>query len=97
MPIEFSIYTLLCLKVSRHTSIGQSLDMLTARMRTPDGRVDIDAFDMKRYNAIALYKTAYYTIYLPTALAMRMVISAYLIMYSSRCIRSDTFVFLRLM
>ncbi len=57
--------------VNRHTAVGQALDLLSAQLRTEDGRVDVDAFDMKRYNAIVLHKTSYYSIYLPVVLAMR--------------------------
>jgi len=42
-------------------------------MKTENGNVDVDAFTMKHYSAIMVYKTAHYTFYLPVALAMRMV------------------------
>ncbi len=58
--------------VGRHTAVGQSLDLLTSMLRTEDGRVDVDSFDMRRYSAIVLHKTSYYSVYLPVALAMRM-------------------------
>lgn len=47
------------------TSIGQSLDLHTANL-------DVTQFTMLRYNAIVSNKTAYYTFYLPVALAMKM-------------------------
>ena len=53
--------------------MGQSIDLLTARLRTPDGRVDVSKFDMKRYQAIVKYKTSYYSFVLPIVLGMRMV------------------------
>jgi len=47
------------------TTIGQSLDVQTA------GK-DITSFTMDRYKAIVEHKTAFYTFYLPVALAMHM-------------------------
>lgn len=47
------------------TTIGQSLDLHTAKL-------DVTEFTMKRYKAIVANKTAYYTFYLPVALAMKM-------------------------
>ena len=61
-------------ETTRHTCMGQSLDLLTANQKTPDGRVDIDTFDMKSHAAIVKFKTAYYTFCLPGALAMSMVL-----------------------
>jgi farnesyl diphosphate synthase len=48
------------------TVIGQSLDLITA----PIGSVNLEKFTPDRYDSIVTYKTAYYTIYLPVALAM---------------------------
>ncbi|XP_070566291.1 farnesyl pyrophosphate synthase-like [Ptychodera flava] len=50
------------------TIIGQSLDMLTA----PEGERDLSRFTIDRYNAIVKWKTAFYSFYLPVALAMHM-------------------------
>lgn len=47
------------------TTIGQSLDLQTAEK-------DVDSFTMDRYNSIVTHKTAYYTFYLPVALAMHL-------------------------
>lgn len=47
------------------TTIGQSLDMQTANK-------DVECFTMDRYNSIVTHKTAYYTFYLPVALAMHL-------------------------
>ncbi len=58
--------------VTRHTAVGQALDLLTAKLRTEDGRLDVDAFDMARYSSIVRHKTSYYSVYLPVILAMRM-------------------------
>lgn len=50
------------------TVIGQGLDLLTAH----DEKVDFSKFTMKRFDAIVTWKTAYYSFYLPVALAMHM-------------------------
>lgn len=47
------------------TAIGQSLDIHTSKL-------DVTKFTMERYKAIVSNKTAYYTFYLPVALAMKM-------------------------
>ncbi|KAJ6641196.1 Farnesyl pyrophosphate synthase [Pseudolycoriella hygida] len=47
------------------TTIGQSLDVQTSTK-------DITSFTMDRYKAIVEHKTAFYTFYLPVALAMHM-------------------------
>lgn len=47
------------------TTIGQSLDLQTANK-------DVECFTMDRYNSIVTHKTAYYTFYLPVALAMHL-------------------------
>lgn len=47
------------------TTIGQSLDLQTANK-------SVSAFTMDRYKSIVHHKTAFYTFYLPVALAMRM-------------------------
>lgn len=48
------------------TTIGQSLDVQTATAK------DITSFTMDRYKSIVEHKTAFYTFYLPVALAMHM-------------------------
>lgn len=50
------------------TVIGQGLDLLTAE----DEVVDFTKFSMTRYDAIVKWKTAFYSFYLPVALAMKM-------------------------
>ncbi|XP_062708021.1 farnesyl pyrophosphate synthase [Aedes albopictus] len=47
------------------TTIGQSLDLRSARM-------DVTKYTMDLYKSIVCHKTAYYTFYLPVALAMHM-------------------------
>ncbi|PYI03545.1 ERG20 farnesyl diphosphate synthase [Aspergillus sclerotiicarbonarius CBS 121057] len=46
--------------------LGQSYDMLIG----PDDRIDFSNFTMEKYTEIAVYKTAYYSFYLPVALAL---------------------------
>ncbi|KAK3117454.1 Farnesyl pyrophosphate synthetase [Teratosphaeriaceae sp. CCFEE 6253] len=53
-------------EVSFQTELGQSCDLLTA----PEDHVDLDNFSMEKYTFIVIYKTAYYSFYLPVALAM---------------------------
>lgn len=56
--------------VTFKTTVGQSLDLLTSQAgKNPD----YTKFTMDQYNAVVKYKTAYYSFYLPVALAMYMV------------------------
>ncbi|KAG6039887.1 hypothetical protein E4U41_001887 [Claviceps citrina] len=48
------------------TEMGQLCDLLTA----PEDRVDLANFSMQKYRFIVVYKTAYYSFYLPVALAL---------------------------
>lgn len=56
-------------ETSVQTVTGQCLDLITAPV---GGQVDFTLFTEERYNAIVKYKTAYYSFYLPVALAMYM-------------------------
>lgn len=47
--------------------LGQTFDMLVAPQDTPG---NLSGFVMDNYNSIAVYKTAYYTFYLPVALSL---------------------------
>lgn len=47
------------------TTVGQSLDLHSAKL-------DVTQYTMELYNSIVSHKTAYYTFYLPVALAMNM-------------------------
>jgi farnesyl diphosphate synthase len=49
------------------TELGQLMDLLTA----PEGCVDLSKFSKEKYSYIVEYKTAYYSFYLPVALAMQ--------------------------
>ena len=49
-----------------NTEMGQSLDMLTSEQPT----VDFSLFTLDRYESIIVYKTAFYSFYLPVAIAM---------------------------
>lgn len=48
------------------TELGQLCDLLTA----PEDTVNLDNFSMDKYSFIVIYKTAYYSFYLPVALAL---------------------------
>ncbi|KAG7824750.1 hypothetical protein KL909_001972 [Ogataea angusta] len=50
------------------TELGQLLDLLTA----PEDHVDLSKFSLNRHSFIVTFKTAYYSFYLPVALAMYM-------------------------
>lgn len=82
--LEMAIYTLLKKNFRQHkayvdfielffettfqTEIGQLTDLLTA----PEDKVNLDNFSMEKYQFIVIYKTAYYSFYLPVALALHM-------------------------
>ena len=53
-------------EVTFQTELGQTCDLLTA----PEDKVDLDNFSMEKYQFIVIYKTAYYSFYLPVALAL---------------------------
>lgn len=53
-------------EVSFQTELGQTCDLLTA----PEDKVDLDNFSLDKYTFIVIYKTAYYSFYLPVALAL---------------------------
>ncbi|KAM3873302.1 farnesyl pyrophosphate synthase [Diretmus argenteus] len=55
-------------ETSYQTELGQALDLMTA----PPGQIDLNRFTMERYKAIVKYKTAFYSFYLPVAVAMYM-------------------------
>ncbi|OBZ72800.1 Farnesyl pyrophosphate synthase [Grifola frondosa] len=50
------------------TELGQLIDLITA----PEDHVDLSKFSLKKHSLIVIYKTAYYSFYLPVALAMHM-------------------------
>ncbi|KAL8954795.1 MAG: hypothetical protein Q9193_007080 [Seirophora villosa] len=80
--LESSIYVLLAKHFRAHpsyagflelfhtttfqTEIGQLCDLLTA----PEDHVDLSQFSPKKHSFIVIYKTAYYSFYLPVALAL---------------------------
>ncbi|KAK3679736.1 Farnesyl pyrophosphate synthetase [Recurvomyces mirabilis] len=53
-------------EVTFQTELGQLCDLLTA----PEDHVDLDNFSMEKYTFIVIYKTAYYSFYLPVALSL---------------------------
>lgn len=52
--------------VTFQTELGQSCDLLTA----PEDKVDLNNFSMEKYVFIVRYKTAFYSFYLPVAIAL---------------------------
>ncbi|KAJ7086011.1 farnesyl-diphosphate synthase [Mycena belliarum] len=50
------------------TEMGQLIDLITA----PEDHVDLSRFSLNKHQLIVIYKTAYYSFYLPVALAMYM-------------------------
>lgn len=55
-------------EVTFQTECGQLLDLITA----PEDHVDLSKFSLDKHSFIVIYKTAYYSFYLPVALAMFM-------------------------
>ncbi|KAE9974525.1 hypothetical protein BLS_010047 [Venturia inaequalis] len=53
-------------EVTFQTELGQTCDLLTA----PEDHIDLDNFSLEKYTFIVIYKTAYYSFYLPVALAL---------------------------
>lgn len=53
-------------EVTFQTELGQLCDLIAA----PEDHVDLDNFSMDKYTFIVIYKTAYYSFYLPVALAL---------------------------
>lgn len=53
-------------EVTYQTELGQLCDLLTA----PEDKVDLDNFNIEKFRFIVIYKTAYYSFYLPVALAL---------------------------
>ncbi|KAF9493739.1 isoprenoid biosynthesis-like protein [Pleurotus eryngii] len=54
--------------VSFNTDMGQLVDLITASEDT----INLSKFSLERHRKIVVYKTAYYSFYLPVALAMRL-------------------------
>ncbi|GAA5957022.1 hypothetical protein JCM3765_005383 [Sporobolomyces pararoseus] len=50
------------------TELGQLIDLITA----PEDSVDLSKFSLEKHHLIVVYKTAYYSFYLPVALALHM-------------------------
>ncbi|KAA8916171.1 hypothetical protein TRICI_001662 [Trichomonascus ciferrii] len=55
-------------EVTFQTELGQLLDLITA----PEDKVDLSKFSLEKHSYIVTYKTAFYSFYLPVALAMHM-------------------------
>lgn len=56
--------------VTMRTSLGQAMDLHSAP--NPNEAPDLSKFTVETYDAIVKYKTAYYSFYLPVAVAMRL-------------------------
>ena len=63
------------LQITLNTVNGQCLDMTVA---PPPGCVDFTKYTLEKYKAIVKWKTAFYSFYLPVALAMYMVSYAFI-------------------
>jgi len=50
------------------TEFGQLIDLITA----PEDHVDLSKFSLDKHSKIVIYKTSYYSFYLPVALALHM-------------------------
>ncbi|KAJ2557161.1 Farnesyl pyrophosphate synthetase [Coemansia sp. RSA 1933] len=55
-------------ETSYQTELGQMVDLLTA----PENDVNLDRFSIQKHGYIVEYKTAYYSFYLPVAMALLM-------------------------
>jgi farnesyl diphosphate synthase len=55
-------------EVTFQTEMGQLLDLITA----PEDHVDLSKFTLEKHSFIVIFKTAFYSFYLPVALAMYM-------------------------
>ncbi|KAJ3814925.1 farnesyl-diphosphate synthase [Lentinula lateritia] len=53
-------------EVTYQTEMGQLIDLITA----PENDIDLNRFSLKKHSLIVIYKTAFYSFYLPVALAM---------------------------
>ncbi|KAJ3852783.1 farnesyl-diphosphate synthase [Lentinula lateritia] len=53
-------------EISYQTEIGQLIDLITA----PEDVIDLSNFSLQKHSMIVVYKTAFYSFYLPVALAM---------------------------
>ncbi|GAA6025496.1 hypothetical protein JCM10207_003381 [Rhodosporidiobolus poonsookiae] len=58
----------LFLETTFQTELGQLIDLITA----PEDSVDLSKFSLDKHHLIVVYKTAFYSFYLPVALAMHM-------------------------
>ena len=64
---EYAEFIELFHETTHQTELGQLMDLITA----PEGEVDLSRFSIEKHSYIVEYKTAYYSFYLPIALAMR--------------------------
>ncbi|KAF5343195.1 hypothetical protein D9758_016918 [Tetrapyrgos nigripes] len=66
-------------KTTFQTELGQLIDLISA----PEDHVDLSKFSLEKLSLIVIYKTTFYSFYLPVALAM-------LMSPASRCPKSLT-------
>ncbi|KAH9489224.1 hypothetical protein Btru_058820 [Bulinus truncatus] len=59
----------LFLETTLQTVIGQCMDLITVPL---EGKLDFSKFNMERYSTIVKWKTAFYSFYLPVAIALYM-------------------------
>ncbi|KAI9828464.1 MAG: Farnesyl pyrophosphate synthetase [Thelocarpon impressellum] len=55
-------------EVTLQTELGQLCDLLTA----PEDNVNLSSFSLEKYTFIVIFKTAYYSFYLPVALSLHL-------------------------
>jgi polyprenyl synthetase len=67
LPVWAGMYCAVCLQVTLQTELGQLLDTTTAPVDKP---ADFTKFTPERHSSIVVYKTAFYSFYLPVRLAM---------------------------
>ena len=70
------------LQITLNTVQGQCLDMTVA---PTSGCVDFTKYTIEKYKAIVKWKTAFYSFYLPVAIAMYMVSDAHIEAFSWLC------------
>lgn len=80
--LESSIYVLLAKHFRSHPSYGHFIELfhnvtfqteigqLTDLLTSPEDHVDLSKFSLSKHSFIVVYKTAYYSFYLPVALAL---------------------------
>ena len=68
--MNFDYFINFFFQITYNTITGQCLDMTVS---PPAGTIDFTSYTIEKYNAIVKWKTAFYSFYLPVAIAMYMV------------------------